>query len=208
MDHRPAGSPRFALFQLAALHCYLRARRSPAANWLRLGVFFVASSFAVKHSALFGAVPLAVLYVHLLWKRGRLVRDAIIMAGIFSVFGLCWQARTFALTGNPVYPIKWHWAVEALRPDSMRAPDAMSIPYYQIPWRIHFDGTLEGLPATAFESPLSLIRWVFSWWFACPFGFWFEEGQRIRSSRCAWCLAPCTSSTGAPYGRCFAMPFL
>ena len=115
----------------------------------------MASSFAVKHSALFGAVPLAVLYVHLLWKRGQLVRDAIIMVGIFSVFGLCWQARTFALTGNPVYPIKWHWAAEALRPDSMRAPDAMSIPYYQIPWRIHFDGTLVGLPAAAFESPLS-----------------------------------------------------
>ena len=145
----------FALFQLAALHCYLRARRSPAPNWLRLGVFFVASSFAVKHSALFGAVPLAVLYVHLLWKRGRLLREAIIMAGIFAVFGLCWQARTFALTGNPVYPIQWHYAVEALRPDSMRAPDAMSIPYYQIPWRIHFDGMLEGLPAAAFESPLS-----------------------------------------------------
>ena len=143
-----------ALFQLAALHCYLRARRPDATNWLRLGAFFVASSFAVKHSALFGAVPLAALYLHLLWKRGRLVREVIIMASVFALFGLCWQVRTFALTGNPVYPVKWHSAVEALRPDSMRAPDARSIPYYQIPWRIHFDGRLEGLPATAFESPL------------------------------------------------------
>ena len=143
-----------ALFQLAALHCYLRARRPDATKWLHLGAFFVASSFAVKHSALFGAVPLAALYLHLLWKRGRLVREVIIMAGVFALFGLCWQARTFALTGNPVHPIKWHWAVEALRPDSMRAPDAMSIPYYQIPWRIHFDGRLDGLPAAAFESPL------------------------------------------------------
>ena len=91
-------------FLLAALHCYLRGRQSPGSHWLRLGVFFLAASFGVKHVALFGAASLGLLYLFTLWRRPRRFREGLILASIFVALGLCWQVRTFVLTGNPVYP--------------------------------------------------------------------------------------------------------
>ena len=100
-----------AFFQLAALYCYLRVRASNNPNWLRLGVFFLAMSFGVKHVALFGGGALGILYLHAVWKGPERWRRALSLIGVFVVFGVFWHIRTFWLTGNPVFPMKWNTAV-------------------------------------------------------------------------------------------------
>ncbi len=137
-----------AFFLLAALHCYLRGRQSPGSRWLRLGMFFLAASFGVKHVALFGAASLGLLYLHTLWRWPRRFREGLILASIFIAFGICWQVRTFVLTGNPVYPAGLDWAVEPLRPNALRPPDWRRVPHVLIPWVVHFKYTFK-----AFESP-------------------------------------------------------
>ena len=137
-----------AFFILAALHCYLRGRQSPGSHWLRLSVFFLAASFGVKHVALFGAASLGLLYLYTLWRRPRRFRESLILASIFVALGLCWQVRTFVLTGNPVYPAGLDWAVEPLRPNALRPPEWRRIPHVLIPWVVHFKYKFQ-----AFESP-------------------------------------------------------
>ncbi len=137
-----------ALLQTLGLYCWLRSRDRPdEARWLRLGVLLVASGFAVKYTAMFTAAPLGVLY---LWRRARLarpVRETLLWTAIFAALALYWPARSWALTGNPVFPIELSWAVESLRPNEARPVETRSIPYWKIPWTIHFDG------ANAFEAP-------------------------------------------------------
>ena len=163
-----------AFFILAALHCYLRGRQSPGSHWLRLSVFFLATSFAIKHVALFGAAALGLLYLHALWRRPRWFRKGLILASIFVVFGLCWQVRTFVLTGNPVYPARLQAAVEPLRPNAVRPPQWRRIPHIRIPWVVHFEGS------DAFESPSNNPMGVFLVLFA-PLWILLRRKPRLAS---------------------------
>jgi len=137
-----------ALLQTLGLYCWLRSRGRPdEARWLRLGVLLVASGFAVKYTAMFTAAPLGVLYLWRLPRLARPVREALLWTAIFASLALYWPARAWVLTGNPVFPIELSWAVESLRPNEARPVETRSIPYWKIPWTIHFDG------ANAFEAP-------------------------------------------------------
>ena len=166
-----------SFFLLAALHCYLRGRQSPDPNWLRLSVLFLAASFGVKHVALFGASSLGLLYLHTLWHRPRRFREVLILAPIFVVFGLCWQARTFALTGNPVYPAQWRAAVEPLRPNAARPPKRRRVPHVLIPWAIHFKHEFK-----AFQAPSHNPMGVFLVLFA-PLWILLRRKPRLASER-------------------------
>lgn len=137
-----------ALLQTLGLYCWLRSRGRPdEAQWLRLGVLLIASGFAVKYTAMFTAAPLGVLYLWRLPRLARPVRETLLWTAIFTALALYWPARSWALTGNPVFPIELSWAVESLRPNEARPEETRSIPYWKIPWTIHFDG------ANAFEAP-------------------------------------------------------
>lgn len=137
-----------ALTQALGLYCLVRSRGRPQeARWLRLGVLLVASGFAVKYTATFTAAPLGLLYAWRLRMLHRPLREALLWSLVFAAFALYWPARAWALTGNPVFPIEVSWAVESLRPNEVRPEETRSIPYWKVPWTIHFDGE------NAFESP-------------------------------------------------------
>ena len=149
-----------ALFQTLALLCLLAADGERSKQWLRLGVFFVAASFSIKYTAAFGAAPLALLYLWRLWGSEKKWRELTLWVGMLAAIAGVWQLRAYLLTGNPVYPVDLSWAVESLRPNAMRPAEWRSIPYWKIPWTVHFDGTV------AFESPSPNPSGFFLWLFA------------------------------------------
>ncbi len=165
-------------FQLAALFCYLRGRGSENPNWLRVGVFFVAMSFSVKHVALFGAIPLALLYLEAVRHRPRPWRLAASLTLIFVTFGLFWHVRTFLLTGNPIYPQGLQSATQQWPPlRGTRSP--LPLLYLEYPWIVHFAGRM------SFESPSSNPCGIFLIVF-CP--LWFLVRGRSRQWQERACL--------------------
>ncbi len=159
----PKNDGAIATFQLAALLCCLRARQSEprAAPWLLACSFFLAMSFAVKHVALYGAVPISLLMIQPLWKLKAPIRTIAWVAGIFAVFALGWHARAYWLTGNPVYPFYLSDAVEAASGSTMRGLVLEPIPYWKVPWHVHFGG-LEGVFESPSTNPFGFFL-VFSW---------------------------------------------
>jgi hypothetical protein len=121
-----------ALSLLAALNAFLLWNSSRNARWLWVSAFLLASAFGVKHVALFGAVPLCLLYARAVWRERRITL-AVTLLLILVLFGTYWQLRTFALTGNPVYPARLRAATAAL--------DGRVTRSLATPWRVQFDGS-------------------------------------------------------------------
>jgi hypothetical protein len=129
-----------AFFELAALYSVLRARQeSDKSPWLLLTAFFIGLSLGVKHVALFAVIPLGLLALGP-WRRSpRRARLAVSMGLIVAGSGLFWHARTFLLTGSPIYPAPARQishavpALDGTRPSRWTAP-------VLYPWWAHFDG--------------------------------------------------------------------
>lgn len=137
-----------ALYLLLALYSAVRWTETRRYGWLAAGVLFLGFSFGVKHVAILGAVPWA-LIVLWNWRCLRLrPQQAAALPIIFFCAGLYWHARTFLLTGNPLYPEATRSALRSTtaagHPQLTRL-DRLGI-YLSVPWRIHFHGLL------AFES--------------------------------------------------------
>jgi hypothetical protein len=136
-----------ALFQIAALYCCLRWRASAERAWLMLGAILLASSFSIKHTAAIGAVPLALLFVAPLYRKPRGVRTAAMFFLCVAVVGFYWHARTFLMTGDPLYPRDWE---QAVTPKKARfSPGGRVLRRLEAPWLIQFQDSRLG-----FESPL------------------------------------------------------
>jgi hypothetical protein len=136
-----------ALFQAAALYCCLRWRASALRGWLMLGAILLAASFGIKHTAAFGAVPLVLLFVTPLYRKPRGMRTAAMFFLCLAVLGFYWHARTFLLTGDPLYPLRSEQAVtfKAAQVSAMTKVERRLNGF----WRIQFHGSHLG-----FESPL------------------------------------------------------
>ncbi len=138
-------------FQLAALYAVLQARdrqEDRPGGWLLLTAFFLGLSFGVKHVALFGAIPIGLLALDAVRRRRGAVRLAASMALVFALAGLFWHARTYVLTGSPIYPANTRVATTPLRAVDLSIhsrPEA----YWLYPWIAHFDG------GAVLESPTS-----------------------------------------------------
>ncbi|HZS50697.1 MAG TPA: glycosyltransferase family 39 protein [Bryobacterales bacterium] len=138
-----------ALYLLLALYGAVRWTETRRFGWLAAAALFLGFGFGVKHVAILGAVPWA-LIVLWNWRSFRLrPRQAAALAAVFFSAGLYWHVRTLILTGNPLYPEATRSAVRSTtaagHPQLTRL-DRLGI-YLSVPWRIHF----RGLPA--FESP-------------------------------------------------------
>ena len=137
-----------AFFEGLALYLFLRWLEVEDFRLLPLGAFFLAEAFGIKHIAMFGGAPLALLYGYAVWRQRHRWRAAAMVIGVMLAFGTLWAVRTYALTGNPVYP-------DSLRlltggPVEIRDHSASHTSWYlvRIPWKVTFDGT------NTFESPL------------------------------------------------------
>lgn len=137
-----------ALYQLAALDAYLRWRASHGFRWIWVGAFFLATSFGVKHVALLGGVAIGLLFLHAVWCERRRWLGLATLALIFAAFGLCWHARAFWLTGNPVYPERLAHGVSLAPLDGPRTTVQRIARQISRPWRLLYNGKV------FFESPL------------------------------------------------------
>ena len=147
------------LYQLGSLYCFLRNRDEEGDHWIYAGVFLLASSFGVKHTAAFGAVPLGLLYLSATWRRPRLLSICFVIG---LVLGFHWHARTYQLTGNALYPATASNATVTLPPMHGTRPSVLML-YLGYPWVVHFEGT------RSFESPsnnpcgIFLVMFIPAW---------------------------------------------
>ncbi len=137
-----------ALFQALALYVFARWLEGRDFRWIWVGAFFLAQTFSIKHVAVFGAVPLAALFAYAAWRQPRRWRAALTVVLIVACFGGYWAARTYLLTGNPVYPSMTENAAPV---GAVAHQHSISLftRYTRIPAQIIFAGK------TTFESPLN-----------------------------------------------------
>ncbi len=167
------------LFQLGSLFCYLRSREEEGRRWLYVGAFLLASSFGIKHTACFGAIPLGLLYLHASWRRPRLFLTLLVIG---SFFGFYWHARTFVLTGNPFYPASVQNAAPELPSMKGGRPPLWQL-FVTYPWVTHFEG------AKCFESPSNNPCGMFLVFFV-PMWLLVRRKERDKNERiCLFFLA-------------------
>ena len=163
-----------AFFMLAALHGYVSWRASGNFRSVLAGAFFLAMGAGVKHSVIYAALPLALLYAHAAIRQPAPVRAIVKLAAIFLAFGTFWHVRTWVLTGNPVYPFSVAAAVSAGHGNVL-------IRLARLPWDIHFHGR------EYFESPLDHPMGIALALFA---PLWVLARKRMNRAECV-CLFFC-----------------
>lgn len=148
-----------AMFQLAALYAVLRARSGSGSRWLVLGSAMLGLSFGVKHTTLFLALPLGLLMLWELRRVERPVRLALVMATVFLAAGFFWHARTFALTGNPLFPASIMRGVNTVPAIDGTRPSRWTV-HLLYHWYAHFDGikVMEG-PTNSPAGFFLLLFW-------------------------------------------------
>jgi hypothetical protein len=162
-----------AFFELAALYTVLRARRirkqsaltggneTPTA-WILATAFFLGLSFGVKHVALFGAIPLGLLLLDEIRRRRGALRLACFAALIFASSGMFWHARTYLLTGSPIYPARSSDVSRTVRALDGTQP-ARWIMLALTPWIAHFDGHKVMESPTANPLGFFLVFFIPAW---------------------------------------------
>jgi len=137
------------LFQLASLWCCLKWRNTALQAWLLLGSFFLATSVAFKYTAVYGAIPLLILFLVALPRmKAHRLRAAGAFLLLLAVLGSYWQVRAFIYTGDPVYPQKIE---RAAQPGGVRRGatwDKRLKRLARTAWRLNFEGRPH------FESPI------------------------------------------------------
>ncbi len=132
-------------FQAAALLAFLRWLETRNQAWIPVGALLLGSTFAIKHVALFGAIPLVCFFLYAIRHSIPRLRLALAFCSIFAVSALYWPARTAYLTGNPVYPASLSQSLDLHEKGvaKRRVPR-----FLRIPWYAYFNGW------RVFESPL------------------------------------------------------
>lgn len=128
-----------AIFQLAALYAALRARADGGSRWLLLGSAMLGLSFGVKHTTLFLAIPIGLLMLWELRNVERPLRLIVAMASLFFLAGFFWHARTFVLTGNPLFPADITRGMSKVPAIDGTRPSRWTV-HLLYPWYAHFDG--------------------------------------------------------------------
>jgi hypothetical protein len=137
-----------AFFELLALYAFVLWRRLGDFRWIWAGAFFLAQAFGVKYVALFGALPLALLYGYAVRRQSRRWKAGAVAIGILVLFGAYWPVRAWWLTGNPIAPSHLRVTVPGAIQRRPLPAGARALRYIQTPWRLTFHGQ------DSFESPL------------------------------------------------------
>jgi len=136
------------LFEALALYAFLRWLETRDSRSIVVGVFFLAGALAMKHIAIFGAVPLAVLFGYAVWNTRPRWKTAAIATAVLLVFGACWEVRTYLLTGNPVYPDNVRLLKRGTIETHAHSGQGKLAEFVELPWMLMFKGQ------DSFESPL------------------------------------------------------
>jgi len=134
-----------AAYELCALLSYLRWREERNFRWIVVGTFLTSMSFGVKHVAVFGALPMAILYLFAVWQQKRRLLSALVLGIVFASSGLLWHARTYLATHNLVYPHQIASVVSTAHAETPLSDRLLR--YVYIPYWIYSEGKRH------FESP-------------------------------------------------------
>jgi hypothetical protein len=146
-------------FLLCSLIAALRWRAASDFKWAQAGVLFLACALATKDPALFGAIPLSVIFLVAAWREPRRLRAFASLALILAGFALIWNVRRYALTGNPVYPLApGQSTVAGWPPDPTLAGTILRM--LRLPWDLHAHG--HDFSETVLIAPLG-IAFVVLW---------------------------------------------
>ena len=137
-----------SFFQAASLYAFLRWLKTREPGWIAAGAAFLGATFAIKHTALFGAVPLAGFCGYALLRSRARVRTAVLCGALFIASGFYWDIRTFVLKGNPVYPAAAAQSVNVGIVNPGKSVSERLARYAEVVWQVQFQGQ------TVFESPL------------------------------------------------------
>ena len=136
-----------AFFELLTLYAFVRWLQDRNFRWILASAFFLAQAFSLKHVALFGAIPLALLIGYAAWRQPKKAQAAAIVVVIVLLFSASWTLRAYLLTGNPVAPARLIAATGTFgtyHPTLARRVQR----FIQTPWTVVFHGL------RTFESPL------------------------------------------------------
>ncbi len=151
-----------AFFLFAAMLMCLRALSNPSPGWILGGAFLAAAAENVKHTALLGVAPLAILFLiaalRLSQRRVLTIASAI---AIFLAFGSFWWTRSAIAHHDALYPVR--------APDGVSEPSTLILPIKDRPafvLSLQFQGTplFEGNSTTRLGPVLLLflpgILWI------------------------------------------------
>ncbi|MCP5112613.1 MAG: hypothetical protein GY953_17435, partial [bacterium] len=148
-----------ACYHIAALLAFLRWMRTGNSRYVLLAALFAAASSGVKLPAIFGIVAIGLGCLYAAWKQPRRILALASRAAVFLALGLVWQARTYALTGNPVYPHGISESVEVRAVREGRSTGEGLEMYLLWPWRMHFEG--KWLFRSVSPTPAGVVLVVF-----------------------------------------------
>lgn len=103
-----------AFFLLAALLVFLEWLDSRRAPWIVVAAFLCAGAENIKHTALLGIAPLAILFLLAAWREPRLAPTIAAAIAVFLLFGGFWMVRAAVMRGDPVYPLRSAGAMEPM----------------------------------------------------------------------------------------------
>ena len=129
------------VLQLSGLIALLQSWRMKNFRWSLLAAALLATSFGVKHTALFGAVALAPLLAATAWREANRFKAFATLAIVFLVLGGGWACRTWIIKGSPLFP-----EVQKLGVPSQPSGQASGTPahpslissFSSLPYNLHF----------------------------------------------------------------------
>jgi len=153
--------PLLVLFQLSSLLAWMRARDEKDDRWLWASTMFLALSLGVKHTSIFGAIPLGLMLLWSTWRRPKLLAG--LMAAGVLVGGL-WFLRAYRYTGNPVFPLGTRVAsTQWVSKGAFERPPLWQV-YGLYPWSVHYAGkSTYGSPSdnpVGMAIPLLVVGWL------------------------------------------------
>ena len=154
----PKNDAEVTFFLIMSLVAALRWRATSEYKWVPAGVLFLACGFATKDLALFGAIPLSLVFLPAAWRQPRRVRAFASLAMIFAIVALIWNVRRFVLTGNPIFPLAPGIAmVPGWPPDPSFGGTLLRM--LRLPWDLHFHG--HDFSETVLIAPLGIMFVIF-----------------------------------------------
>ena len=155
------------LFQLVSLFCFIRGRGSKNVNWLLAGLLFLALSAGAKLTAIYGAIPLALLHTYLFFQlvsakiRFRPAQIAALVA-LVVVIAPFWQVRAYLAAGSPWYPVRADMLAKNIPPLIGERPGPIEA-YLHYPWITHFKGRMSFEGVSDNPAGIFLVLFAPAW---------------------------------------------
>ncbi len=179
----PKDDAALALFQLAALYCFLQWQLGRGGRWILLGSFFLGQTAGIKHVALFGLVAIAPLWFWSWMRDSWPWRRIALAAVLFAATGLFWHAQTYVATGNALYPEGAGRIAHTPSQEHRTGRFGPVMRYLTLPWYLEFRGT------KAFESITANPLGVFLFLFAPAVAWVAFTGKWTPARKACLCFA-------------------